>query len=131
MTISLDDVWSLIHLPIIEEFCPTEPLEYEDSIETLMTLVGVDRVVASNELNHCRGGQVRLSWLRDLYNNCCETSFGSLLHEHIFCTLLGAPYMLIRAPLLFGSITCRCLQISLHVVDMLGELLLLSTFMNN
>jgi len=30
MTISLNDVWSLIHLPITKEFCPTEPLEYED-----------------------------------------------------------------------------------------------------
>jgi len=58
MTISLDDVWSLIHLPIIREFCPTKPLEYEDSIQIMMTLLGVDRAMASDELNHCRGSQL-------------------------------------------------------------------------
>jgi len=72
LTISLDDVWSLIHLPITGEFCPNEPLDYKDSIETLMTLVGVDQAMTSVELNHCRGVQVRLSWLRDLYTNCCK-----------------------------------------------------------
>jgi len=60
LTISLDDVWSLIHLPIAREFCPNEPLDYETSIETLMTLVGVDLAMTSDELNHCRGAQVRL-----------------------------------------------------------------------
>jgi len=55
MTISLDDVWSLIHLAVTEEFCSTEPLEYEDSIQTMMTLLGVDRAIAFDELNHYRG----------------------------------------------------------------------------
>ena len=71
-TISLDDVWSLIHLPIMGEFCPNPPLDYEDTIKTLMTLLGVDRAMATDDLNQGRGSQVRLSWLRDLYNSYCE-----------------------------------------------------------
>jgi len=43
------------------EFCPNEPLDYKDAIETLMTLFGVDQPVATDELNQCRGSQVRLS----------------------------------------------------------------------
>jgi len=31
-----------IYLPIMGEFCPNEPLDYEDEIKTLMTLLGVD-----------------------------------------------------------------------------------------
>jgi len=61
MTITLDDVWSLLHLPITREFCSTENLEYEDSVEILMTLLGVDRAMACDELNQSRAGQVKLS----------------------------------------------------------------------
>ena len=42
MTITLDHVWSLLHLPITRQFCSTENLEYEDLVEILMTLLGVD-----------------------------------------------------------------------------------------
>jgi len=33
------------------EFCLNQPLDYEDAIETLMTLFGVDHVMATDELN--------------------------------------------------------------------------------
>jgi len=55
MIISLDDVWSLLHLPITGEFCSTENLEYEDSLEIMMTLFGVDQAMTSSELNQIRG----------------------------------------------------------------------------
>ncbi|XP_027940140.1 uncharacterized protein LOC114194226 [Vigna unguiculata] len=61
MTITLDDVWSLLHLSISGNFCSTENLEYEDSVEILTTLLGVDRAMACVELNQSRGAQVRLS----------------------------------------------------------------------
>jgi len=69
-TISLDDVWSLLRLPFTGEFCSIENLEYEDSVEISMTLLGVDRAMAFDELNQSQGGQVRLSWLRELYDSC-------------------------------------------------------------
>jgi len=56
MTISLDDVRSLLHLPITGEFCSTENLEYEDFVEILTSLLGVDRAMACDELNQSRGG---------------------------------------------------------------------------
>jgi len=72
MTITLDDIWSLLHLSITRNFCSTKNLEYEDSVEILMTLLGVDRAMACEELNKSRGAQVRLSWLRELYDSCYE-----------------------------------------------------------
>ena len=89
MTISLDDVWSLVHLPITGEFCSTEPLEYEDSIQIMMTLLGVDRAMASDELNYCRGAQVRLSWLRDLYNSCCDNQLWEFAARAYLLHLVG------------------------------------------
>ncbi|XP_027915264.1 uncharacterized protein LOC114174604 [Vigna unguiculata] len=58
MTITLDDVWSLLHLSISGNFCSTENLEYEESVEILTTLLGVDRAMACVELNQSRGAQV-------------------------------------------------------------------------
>ena len=72
MTISLDDVWCLLHLNIMGDLCPNEAVEYEEAIHMLMTLLGVDRGMATAELKKSRGSQVRLSWLRDVYNSCCE-----------------------------------------------------------
>ena len=89
MTISLDDVWSLLHLPITREFCSTENLEYEDSLKIMMTFLGVDWVVASSELNQSRGGHVRLSWLRDLYRSCCDNKLWEFVAPAYLLHLLG------------------------------------------
>ena len=90
MTISLYDVWSLLHLPIIGEFCSTENLEYEDSLEIMMTLLGVDRAMTSNELNQSRGGQVRLSWLRNLYRSCCDNELWEFVARAYLLHLVGS-----------------------------------------
>ena len=42
-------------------------------VAPLIELLGVDKAKATTELRQCRGPHVRLSWLRDFYEDCCET----------------------------------------------------------
>jgi len=89
MTITLDDVWSLLHLSISGNFCSTKNLEYEDSVEILTTLLGVDRAMACVELNQSRGAQVRLSWLREWYDNYCENELWEFVARAYLLHLVG------------------------------------------
>jgi len=89
MTISLDDVWSLLHLPITRKFCSIENLEYEDSFEILTSLLGVDRAITYDELNQSQGGQVKLSWLRELYDSCCDNELWEFVAHAYFLHLVG------------------------------------------
>ena len=41
-TITLDDVSCLLHLPIVGEFCPNEPLDYDGALKTVITLMRVE-----------------------------------------------------------------------------------------
>jgi len=83
MTITLDDVWSLLHVSINGNFCSTENLEYEDSVQILTTFHGVDRAMACVELNQSRGAQVRLSWLMLTLRNrwgCTKWEYSQILN---------------------------------------------------
>ncbi|KAL5154302.1 Protein MAIN-LIKE 2 [Glycine soja] len=60
LTITLDDVASLLHLPIIGAFHSFEPLHVDEAIIMLV------------ELLECHGAYVHLSWLRDIYQRRCE-----------------------------------------------------------
>jgi len=116
MTITLDDIWSLLHLSITGNFCSTKNLKYEYSVEILMTFLGVDRAMACEELNQSRGAQVRLSWLRELYDSYCDNELWEfdarayLLHL-VGCTIFAnksATYVRTHYLELFRDLpTCR------------------------
>ncbi|XP_027915206.1 protein MAIN-LIKE 1-like [Vigna unguiculata] len=103
MTITLDDVWSLLHLSISGNFCSTENLEYEDSVQILTTLLGVDRAMACVELNQSRGctifanksaTYVRTHYLklfRDL-STCCTYGWGVAALVHLYEQLGDASF---------------------------------------
>ena len=64
----------------------------EDDIvenEVLTTLHGVDRAMACVELNQSRGAQVRLSWLRELYDSCCENELWEFAARAYLLHLVG------------------------------------------
>ncbi|XP_068498987.1 protein MAIN-LIKE 2-like [Phaseolus vulgaris] len=63
MTITLDDVSSLLHLPILGQFPTYVPLEYNGAATILAELLGVDETRGKAEMRQCRGVHVRLSWL--------------------------------------------------------------------
>jgi len=103
MTITLDGVWLLLHLPISGNFCSTENLEYEDSVEILTTLLGVDRAMACVELNQSRGAQVRLSWLRELYDSCYENELWEFAAHAYLLHLVGCTIFVNKSVLIFFS----------------------------
>jgi len=88
------------------------------------------RAMSSNELNHCRGAQVRLSWLKDLYTSYCENQLWEFAAQAYLLHLVVCTIFADKSTTFVRVRTCNCLEIFLYVIDMLLELLLLSTFMN-
>jgi len=72
MTITLDDVSNLLHLPIVGQFYTQETLDADSAIDLLVQALRVDRGNASEETRYCWGAHVRLSWLRDEYKDACS-----------------------------------------------------------
>ena len=73
LTITLDDVASLLHLPIIGIFHSFEPLHVDEAIIMLVELLEVSGEEARAETAQCHGAYVLLLWLRDIYQRRCES----------------------------------------------------------
>ncbi|XP_052735601.1 protein MAINTENANCE OF MERISTEMS-like [Vigna angularis] len=73
MSITLDDVSTLLHLPVMGQMCDLEELEFEEARTALVQLLGVDGGTAGAEMEDARGPKVRLSWLREIYVQRCES----------------------------------------------------------
>jgi len=61
MTITLDDVASLLYLPIIGAFHSFEPLHMDEAMLMLVELLEVSGEEARAETAQCHGAYVRLS----------------------------------------------------------------------
>lgn len=72
MTITLDYVLVLLHLLIVGKFCLNETLDFDVALETFVDLLGVDCTRTTYELRKCCSPHVKLSWMRNIYNDCCE-----------------------------------------------------------
>ena len=62
MTVTLEDVASLLHLPIIGTFLSFEPLHVDDVVYMLVELLEVSAAKARAETIECQGSYVQLSW---------------------------------------------------------------------
>ncbi|XP_047182407.1 protein MAIN-LIKE 1-like [Vigna umbellata] len=67
MSITIDDVSTLLHLPMMGQMCDLEELEFEEARTALVQLIGVDGGTTGAEMEDARGPKVRLSWLREIY----------------------------------------------------------------
>ncbi|KAH1229083.1 Protein MAIN-LIKE 1 [Glycine max] len=72
LTVTLDDVASLLHLPIIGAFHSFETLLVDEAVIMLVELLEVSGEEARDETVRCHGAYVCLSWLRDIYQRRCE-----------------------------------------------------------
>ena len=72
LTITLDDVALLLHLPIIGAFHSFKPLLVDDAVIMLVELLEVSGKEARAETFRCHGAYVRLSWLWNIYQIRCE-----------------------------------------------------------
>jgi len=87
MTITLDDVSSLLHLPILGQFPTYVLLRYNVVATILAELLGVEEGHGKIEMRQCRCAHVRLSWLQDIYEDCCVHIFvksGGQFHATYF-----------------------------------------------
>ncbi|XP_047148910.1 protein MAIN-LIKE 1-like [Vigna umbellata] len=67
MIVTLDDVSSLLHLPVLGQLCHLEEVDFEDSRRAIVELLGVDGERVGAELHAAHGAKVRVNWLRDIY----------------------------------------------------------------
>ncbi|XP_068486299.1 protein MAIN-LIKE 2-like [Phaseolus vulgaris] len=94
MTITLDDVSSLLHFPILGQFPTYVPLEYNGAATILTELLEVEEAHGKAEMRQCRGVHVRLNWLRDIYAECCaqeawECAARAYLLHVVGCTIFA------------------------------------------
>ncbi|XP_028184704.1 uncharacterized protein LOC114371480 [Glycine soja] len=94
LTITLDDVSSLLHLPVIGDFHAFEPLHVDDAVQMLVDLLMVSLESARAETVQCREPYIRLQWVHDIYQHRCQaghwtaTTHAYLLHL-LGCTLFA------------------------------------------
>ncbi|XP_006589839.1 protein MAIN-LIKE 2-like [Glycine max] len=69
LTITLDDVASLLHVPITSALHKFEPLVTSDAIGLLTELLKVSHEEATTETRQAGGPHVRLGWLQDVYES--------------------------------------------------------------
>ena len=94
VTITLDDVASLLHLPVVGAFYSFELLHVDDTVDMLAELLEVSAAEVRAKTIQCHGSYVWLSWLRDLYElkiEACDLIVAArayLLHL-LGCTLFA------------------------------------------
>ncbi|KAH1197240.1 Protein MAIN-LIKE 1 [Glycine max] len=73
LTITLDDVSSILHLPITGALHSFHALSTEEARFLLTELLEVSAEEARAETALTRGAYVRLGWVRDIYETRCQT----------------------------------------------------------
>ncbi|KAL5127068.1 Protein MAIN-LIKE 1 [Glycine soja] len=89
LTITLDDVSSLLHLPVIGDFHAFEPLHVDDAVQMLVDLLMVSPESARAETVQCHGSYVRLQWVRDVYQRRCQAGHWTAAARAYLLHLLG------------------------------------------
>ncbi|XP_006582551.1 protein MAIN-LIKE 1-like [Glycine max] len=89
LTITLDDVVSLLHLPILGAFHSFEPLHINEVVLMLGELLEVFGEEVRAEIVQCHGAYVCLSWLRDIYQSRCEAGHWTVAARAYLLHLLG------------------------------------------
>ena len=75
MTITLDDVASILHIPITGSMISfSQPLRVDNANALLVELLGTTDLEASRETEQCRSPSVRLLWLRDHFSTITDVS---------------------------------------------------------
>ena len=72
LTITLDDVSSLLHLPISGAFHNFHALSVDEVIFLLIELLEVSAEEARAKTTRSRGTYVRLEWVQDIYEMRCQ-----------------------------------------------------------
>jgi len=94
MTITLDDVSSLLYLPIMGQFSMFDRLDNSGALDVMLELLGVPHDPANAALRDGRGNAVLLSWLRDHYATFCENENWEIAARAYLLHLIGCTIFL-------------------------------------
>ena len=72
VSITLDDVAYLLHLPNTGAFLTVDALDVDQVVELLVELLDVSTKEAKDETFQCIGAHVHLVWLRDICRSKCD-----------------------------------------------------------
>ncbi|KAH1198923.1 Protein MAIN-LIKE 1 [Glycine max] len=89
VTITLDDMASLLHLPIIGKFHSFQPLHVNETVLMLVDLLLISPEAARAKTGHCYGPYIRLSWLQDMYQRGCQAGHWTAVARAYLLHLLG------------------------------------------
>eukprot|EP00256_Glycine_max_P069928 XP_025984523.1 protein MAIN-LIKE 1-like [Glycine max] len=89
VTITLDDVSSLLHLPVVGDLHAFQPLHVDDAVQMLVDLLMVSAEAARAETGQCHGPYVRLQWVRDIYEHRCQAGHWTVAARAYLLHLLG------------------------------------------
>ncbi|XP_028246825.1 protein MAIN-LIKE 1-like [Glycine soja] len=89
LTITLDDVSSLLHLPVVGDLHAFQPLHVDDVVQMLVDLLMVSTEFARAETAQCCGSYVCLQWVRDIYERQFQTGHWTAAARAYVLHLLG------------------------------------------
>ncbi|KAL5165700.1 Protein MAIN-LIKE 1 [Glycine soja] len=89
VTITLDYVSSLLHLPMVGDLHAFQPLHVDDAVLMLMNLLMVSAEASRAETGQCRGPYVRLQWVCYIYERRCQAGHWTAVARAYLLHLLG------------------------------------------
>ncbi|KAH1193430.1 Protein MAIN-LIKE 1 [Glycine max] len=89
LTITLDEVSSLLHLLVIGDLHAFQPLHVDNAVQMLVDLLMVSPESARAETVQCREPYVRLQWVRDIYQRRCQAGHWTVAACTYLLHLLG------------------------------------------
>ncbi|KAL5170304.1 Protein MAIN-LIKE 1 [Glycine soja] len=89
VTITLDDVASLLHLPVVDDLHAFQPVHVDDAVQMLVELLMVTTEAARAETAQCHGPYVRLQWVCDIYERRCQAGHWTTAAHTFLLHLLG------------------------------------------
>ncbi|KAH1262403.1 Protein MAIN-LIKE 1 [Glycine max] len=87
--ITLDDVSSLLHLPVVGDLHAFQPLHVDDVVKMLVDLLTVSAEAVRAETGQCHGSYIRLQWVRDIYERRCQAGHWTTAAHAYLLHLLG------------------------------------------
>ncbi|KAL5148412.1 Protein MAIN-LIKE 1 [Glycine soja] len=99
LTITLDDVACLLHLPITGALRRFESLGVDEVVLLLIELLEVSTKEARAETVHAHGAYVRLSWLREVYDSRCQACHWIVAARAYLLHLVGCTLLANKSPI--------------------------------
>ncbi|XP_058734293.1 protein MAIN-LIKE 1-like [Vicia villosa] len=116
MTVTLDDVHALFHLPIAGTFFTPVHRDQTTAVQMVRDALEVDELVVLKEFGDTRGFHLRMSWLRKVYQQLVdagryEVAARAYMLHLVACTLFAdksAYYIDVRYLTLFSDLDTPC-----------------------